>query len=147
MRHWKGDMHFQSPDEYRPLSMSSLSTHDMPSFPLWWTIEATSEEKKYLVLWADAKQPVSKKDFPAFLEHVLEKVLATKSVFSIQVIQDWLALSGESEFFKSDHRMNAPGTVSDKNWSIRLPFSLEQMLLLPINAKINQLIKSSGRKG
>ena len=146
MRDWKGDQHFQAPEDYRYLSMSSLSTHDMPSFPLWWITEANPEEKKQLAVWAGAPEPVAVKDFPPFLEKVFEKVLSTKSVFSIHTIQDWLALSGEQEFFNQDHRINSPGTVSPKNWSIRVPFSLEEMLALPINAKINQFVENSGRK-
>ncbi len=146
MRHWKGDKSFQTPDEYRPLSMSNLSTHDMSSFPLWWKSEATSEEKQFLTVWAGSTEMEAGQDFPRFLEKVFNTVLATKSIFSIHALQDWLALSGEVEFFEPGHRINEPGTVHSGNWSIRLPFSMEQMLLLSINAKIRRLIENSGRK-
>ena len=146
MRDWKGDQSFQSPEDYRPLSMSNLSTHDMTSFPLWWKHEATPEEKKSMLIWADYSAANVEIDFPSFVEKVFEKVLATKSVFSIHALQDWLALTGDDEFFKTDHRINQPGQVHSGNWSIRLPLSLEQMLLLPINVKIRRLVENSGRK-
>jgi len=146
MRDWKGDKHFKSPEDYRFLSMSSLSTHDMSSFPLWWTREATDEDKSFLLDWMKVSADEAHKSFPDFLEKVFEKVLSTKSVFSIHALQDWLGLSGDEEFFKADHRVNEPGTVQQTNWSVRAPFSLEEMLLLPINAKIRRLIENSGRK-
>ena len=146
MRDWKGDQSFQSPEDYRPLSMSNLSTHDMTSFPLWWKHESTPEEKKSMLTWADCSEADPETDFPSFVEKVFEKVLATKSVFSIHALQDWLALTGDDEFFKIDHRINQPGQVHSGNWSIRLPLSLEQMLLLPINVKIRRLVENSGRK-
>ena len=128
------------------LSMSSLSTHDMTSFPLWWKTEATAEEKKYLLTWAGTSADEADKNFPEFLEKVFEKVLATRSVFSIHALQDWFGLTGDEEFFQPDQRINEPGTVHAGNWSVRLPFSLEQMLLQPINAKIRRLVENSGRK-
>lgn len=146
MRDWNGDGHFKAPEEYRQLSMSSLSTHDMSSFPLWWRSEATAKEKKDLLLWAEATEDESDKHFPDFFEKVFSRVLETRSVFSIHAIQDWLALSGNEEFFMPDQRINEPGKVHSGNWSVRSPFSLEEMLLLSINVKIRRLIESSGRK-
>jgi 4-alpha-glucanotransferase len=35
-------------------------------------------------------------------------------------------------------RVNVPGTISDKNWSIVMPLSLEEML----QAKVNDIIKN-----
>ncbi len=146
MRDWKGDKHFQATDEYRPLSMSNLSTHDMPSFPLWWKSEATADEKKDLLRWAGSTENEAGQDFPSFLEKVFKTVLATKSIFSIHALQDWLALSGRADFFEPSHRINTPGTVHSGNWSLRSPFSMQEMLLLSINAKIRELVKSSARK-
>ena len=99
-----------------------------------------------MLAWAGSTEVEVDQDFTIFLKKVFEKVLATKSVFSIHALQDWLALSGEGEFFKPDHRINTPGTVHAGNWSVRLPFSMEQMLLLSINAKIRRLVETSGRK-
>ncbi len=146
MRDWKGDQRFKDPEDYRLLSMSSLSTHDMTSFPLWWTGEAGAEEKKHLLNWVQMTEKQAEKNFPVFLENVFTKVLATKSVFSIHALQDWLGLTGNKEFFQPDHRINEPGKVSQANWSVRVPFSVEEMLLQPINAKISRLVENSGRK-
>lgn len=147
MRDWKGDGHFLTPENYRFLSMSNLSTHDMPSFPVWWETEAKPEEKEKMQRWLGVEGVHADARSKFFLEKVFEKILASKSVYSIHTLQDWLALSGDKDFFNPEYRINVPGTVSERNWSIRMPFSLEQMLSLSINDKIRQLIDNSGRKG
>jgi len=146
MRDWKGDQSFQESDAYRFMSMSSLSTHDMPSFALWWKTEATEKEKADLLRWAQISDREKEKSFEAFYEDVLKRVLETRSIFSVQALQDWLTLTGDTEFYEPDHRTNEPGKVHSGNWSVRLPFSLEQMLALTINAKIKSLVEQSGRK-
>lgn len=146
MRDWKGDQSFQGPEAYRLMSMSSLSTHDMPSFALWWRLEANEKEKADLIRWAQSSQAEAEGAFDLFYEKVLSRTLATRSIFSIHALQDWLALTGHSEFDMPDHRINEPGKVHSGNWSVRLPFSIEQMISLPINAKIRNLIDQSGRK-
>lgn len=146
MRHWKGDGSFQAPEDYRFLSASNLSTHDMPSLPLWWKTEASAEEKEKMAKWVNVSLQDAEADFTFFSEKVLERVLQTHSVFSVHALQDWLALSGHEEFFKIDHKINEPGKVLAHNWSIRIPYALEEMLGLNINAKILQLVESSSRK-
>jgi 4-alpha-glucanotransferase len=42
-------------------------------------------------------------------------------------------------------RFNFPGKVSKKNWSIRMPVSLEEILKNPINFLIKRIIKESKR--
>lgn len=145
VRDWKGDEHFLEPGEYREFSMSSLSTHDMTTFQIWWDTEVSAEEKKALAEWAKTSLP-SESTFTAFYEKVLETVLATRSIFSIHALQDWLILTGHPEFKCADHRINEPGTVHDGNWSIRIPFSIEEMLVLSINAKIRRMIKKTDRR-
>jgi len=146
MRDWKGDQSFQDPDAYRFMSMSSLSTHDMLSFALWWKSEATEKEKTDLLRWAQISDHDQERPLEVLCEDVLKRVLETRSIFSIHALQDWLALTGETEFYEPDHRINEPGKVHPGNWSVKLPFSLEQMLTLTINAKIKSLVEQSGRK-
>jgi 4-alpha-glucanotransferase len=53
-----------------------------------------------------------------------------------------------ADLFKGDpyqYRINVPGTISPKNWSLRLPISLEQLLRHPVNKQIRKMIVSSGR--
>lgn len=77
----------------------------------------------------------------------LEKILKANSVFSVQLLNDWLFL--DEEFVKKhsrwSDRINFPGTVSKRNWSWKTPVSLNQLLKSDINLKIKHLVSISGR--
>jgi 4-alpha-glucanotransferase len=79
------------------------------------------------------------------LAKVTQFILNSRAVFCINSIRDLLALA---DLFKGDpyqYRINVPGTISPKNWSLRLPISLEQLLRHPVNKQIRKMIVSSGR--
>lgn len=79
------------------------------------------------------------------LAKVTQFTLNSRAVFCINSIRDLLALA---DLFKGDpyqYRINVPGTISPKNWSLRLPISLEQLLRHPVNKQIRKMIVSSGR--
>jgi len=79
------------------------------------------------------------------LVKVTQFILNSRAVFCINSIRDLLSLAG---LFKGDpyqYRINVPGTISPKNWSLRLPISLEQLLRHPVNKQIRKMIVSSGR--
>jgi 4-alpha-glucanotransferase len=72
-------------------------------------------------------------------------VLSSRAIFCINSIGDYLSLA---DIFKGDpyqYRVNVPGTISPKNWSLRLPLSLEEMLKHPVNEQIRKMIEVSGR--
>jgi 4-alpha-glucanotransferase len=76
---------------------------------------------------------------------VLSYILDCRSIFVINLITDWLYLEDK---FKEDpyvYRFNTPGTVNDKNWSLVLPVSLEELLAQPANSDIAAMIKDAGR--
>ena len=55
---------------------------------------------------------------------------------------------GMADIFKGDpyqYRVNVPGTISPKNWSLRLPLSLEELLAHPLNQQIRKMITDPGR--
>ncbi|MDD5506167.1 MAG: 4-alpha-glucanotransferase, partial [Candidatus Omnitrophica bacterium] len=79
------------------------------------------------------------------LAKVTQFILNSRAVFCINSIRDLLALA---DVFKGDpyqYRINVPGTISPKNWSLRLPISLEQLLRHPLNKQIRKMIVSSDR--
>ncbi|NTV53069.1 MAG: 4-alpha-glucanotransferase [Candidatus Firestonebacteria bacterium] len=62
----------------------------------------------------------------------LAAINRSASMFSIQMMQDWTCMSRiYKDIDFSTYRINAPGTVSDENWTLVLPISLEQFLELP----------------
>lgn len=80
-------------------------------------------------------------------EKILKKISQANSIFSIQLLQDWLSL--DEGMYSTDawnYRINFPGTVGLHNWSVLSPYSLDQMLELKINSQI-QSINSSANRG
>lgn len=83
---------------------------------------------------------------PAPAEAALRKVSETASIFSIQMLQDWLSLGDVLKAYDVwDYRINFPGTISEKNWSWTVPVSLEAMKTLPINEKILKMNRETER--
>jgi 4-alpha-glucanotransferase len=44
-----------------------------------------------------------------------------------------------------EFRINVPGTLSDANWSLVMPFSLDEMMDLAVNKAIKAINKKSDR--
>jgi len=79
------------------------------------------------------------------LTKVMQFVLDSQAIFCINLINDYL---GMADIFKNDpyqYRMNIPGTISPKNWSLKLPLSLEDLLAHPLNQQIREMIVDSER--
>lgn len=74
-----------------------------------------------------------------------EKASASASIFSIQLLPDILSVDCWNECDLWDFRINVPGTVSDKNWSLAMPLSLEDILALPMNNVIKNINTNTAR--
>ena len=75
----------------------------------------------------------------------LEKVNNTAAIFSIQLLQDWLAVDCLFEYDSWNMRINFPGTVNDKNWSLVADMSLEDLAALPLNTVIRNILVKTQR--
>ncbi|MFI5211851.1 MAG: 4-alpha-glucanotransferase [Ignavibacteria bacterium] len=84
---------------------------------------------------------------PDLVYKILERINQTDSIFSIQLLQEYLFL--EKDFLESgskwNYRLNTPGSVTRDNWSLILPISLERLLELEINDSIRSLVSDTGR--
>lgn len=82
-----------------------------------------------------------------FIRKVLVKINQSVSIFSIQLLQEWLSL--EESFLRKNeetcYRINFPGIVDDKNWTTVLPYSLEDLQELKINSLIKDINKDCNR--
>lgn len=84
---------------------------------------------------------------PLFIKRVLEKINQSASIFSIQLLQEWLFLD-DALFVKGEetsYRINFPGVINDSNWTFVMPVGLETMLNLGINTEIRKIIEDSDR--
>ena len=107
--------------------------------------ENTYQEKEKLWRHLKLSGPMREKCAAEIVRAALKVTLDSNAIFSINTIIDWLYLT---DIFKGDpyqYRINTPGTISDKNWSLRIPISLEDLLKLKINKDIRRMITASGR--
>jgi 4-alpha-glucanotransferase len=75
----------------------------------------------------------------------LKITLDSAAVFCVNTIFDWLYLTDSFKADAYEYRVNTPGTISGKNWSLTLPLSLEELLNHKVNREIRSMIESSGR--
>ena len=86
------------------------------------------------------------KSDPDIVAAALGITLKSKSIFCINLLIDYLCLSG---IFKGDpyqYRINRPGTINKHNWSLTIPLPLENLISHEVSKKIAALI-SATRKG
>lgn len=82
---------------------------------------------------------------PELAGAALRRAGESASIFSVQLLQDWLSLDRVLPGDPSDWRINVPGTVVPRNWSYVLPIPLEKLRTLPVNASIRRLNERTGR--
>ncbi|MFH0797592.1 MAG: 4-alpha-glucanotransferase [Candidatus Omnitrophota bacterium] len=223
---WHGTHGFRAPDDYRLVSVATLSTHDTTNWVGWWENEAgtvdeaffqrrcsergidypavknrlfdcnffrhgrlrwsqevnsvetlvsilgkpkdslwdfiemyrnTSQEKENFWEYLNLESSMRESADLEIISGALKFVLGSRSIFCINLMLDWLNLAGlfnvgqgfSLAFTKEDqyhYRINTPGTVSDQNWSLVLPVSLEQLLEHEICGRIRDMVTSSHRQ-
>ncbi len=107
--------------------------------------ENTFKEKEKLWKLLECPGEMTETASQELLTRVFKLILASQAVFCINSIRDYLSLG---QIFKGDpyqYRVNVPGTISPKNWSLRLPLSLEELLKSPVNQQIRQMVIDSAR--
>jgi len=101
------------------------------------------KEKLWKILACSGK--VTEEASNELLAKIIQFTLNSRAVFCINSIIDLLALSDVIKGDPYQYRLNVPGTISPKNWSLRLPVSLEKLLRHPVNKQIRKMAVSSGR--
>jgi 4-alpha-glucanotransferase len=112
------DERFLSPAEYPRVSLATSGTHDTDSLVQWWATISQAERMKLMAEInpaADLSSTSSVLD-EAHLDAILKWIYASPAQLVVTPIQD---------LFGWDARVNLPGTISDENWSWRLPFDVE----------------------
>jgi 4-alpha-glucanotransferase len=116
--------HFIPFSEYEPLSMTTISTHDMDTLELWWK-KYPSEVVPFAAFMGWAYHPIlsSKQRL-----QILHAVHHTPSYFHINPLQEYLALFPELVWPNpEDERINVPGTLLPTNWTYRFRPSIEEL--------------------
>lgn len=99
--------------------------------------------RKYIGL--DERTELS--DPVSLIKKSLEKISSAASVFSIQLIMEYLYLDKNilEKYSGWNQRINFPGTVDGNNWSMVIPVPLDELKNLKINETISDILKNSDR--
>ena len=113
---WERDaaQHFRDPRAFPPVSVASLSTHDTKPITTWWNDFSPTEQQELARLGGfDARAPAAERGL-ALLGLLVDATSA-------------LTLTLGQEILGTGERINTPGTVSEENWTYRLPKPLEDL--------------------
>lgn len=114
----------------------------------WHIVDAyrsSYEERKLYWHHVGMTGPVERKASAAFVKKALESVNHTRSIFSLQILQDWLSLGEFTGRDSWEYRINVPGSMGVQNWSLVAPLSLETMQKFSVNKAIRKIVVDSGR--
>lgn len=135
-RNWKTDRSFVPYEKYHPLSVSSVSTHDLEPVSLWWK-NFPEEAKDYAAFKNWTYEPLLS---PEKLQEILHDNHHSGSLFHINPLQEYLGcvpnLTWEDP---EDEQINIPGTESTFNWTYRFKHSVNT---LAASTKLKHLIIS-----
>jgi len=108
-------------------------------------MESYAEKKKFCEFLGVSELPNNISSQLIYLG--LQKANVSKSIFSIQLIHEYLALDKDllSKITRWGCRINTPGKVSKNNWSVRLPISLDRLLDSNLKDTIKAMLAESNR--
>lgn len=119
-------------EDYEPLSVCTTSVHDSSTMRNWYESElvrnAPNSDKVSEIKFSEKffTKPFS----PKTALEVLKDCASAESAWFIPPLQDLLYLNQKYYLEKSDdERINIPGTVTDFNWTYRIPASVEDLIL------------------
>jgi len=114
-------------EQYPRLSVCTTSCHDTSSLRGLWN-EPDFDKNLY---WGHAHFAGNPPETltPPTVRNILAHVFSSNSLFCILPVQDYFGLSSTlSEVPPEAERVNIPGTVGGKNWTYRLPCTVEALL-------------------
>ncbi len=144
-RDWDTTGDFKAPEQYRKNAVATLSTHDMNAFSAWWEFETLPAERELFWQYLGLKGEPTAHASAILLTEALKKVSQSQAIFCIQSLQDWLSLGHLFGKANSEVRINIPGVVSPKNWTLRAPVALEEWGRFPFNEKILRIHEDTAR--
>ena len=110
---------FLSPASYPELSLATTGTHDTESLTTWWREQQVAEREKLIRALGLADKVNSRAMLnESARDAILAALYAAPSRLVIIPIQDLFGWSA---------RINRPGTVTDSNWTYRLPMTLDRL--------------------
>jgi 4-alpha-glucanotransferase len=115
---------FVDPADYPPLSCALTGTHDTDTLADWWNAAGLEERTQLLRLPAlrDRRFVAASPWNDALRDALLELACSAASRDLFVVVQD---------LFGWEDRVNTPATVSDHNWTWRMPWPVDRLIDTP----------------
>jgi len=111
---------YRDPRAFPACSIATTGTHDTSTLAAWWSEELDDDARRRLTdvpVFAPLRD--AGPDFtPAVHEGLVDGLYAAGSDTALLLVQD---------VFGRRERINTPATISDDNWSHRLPLAIEQL--------------------
>ncbi|MFN7917416.1 MAG: 4-alpha-glucanotransferase [Vicinamibacterales bacterium] len=123
-REWDSEgQPFRDPADYPAVSVATTGTHDTEPLRTWWDQAGDDERRAVAAIPSIAAlAPEGSLHEQPFVPHVrdvlVQALLGAQSAIVLFPIQD---------VFGWADRINEPATVSDRNWSYRLPWPVDQL--------------------
>jgi 4-alpha-glucanotransferase len=140
-REWDApEQPFRDPARYPALSVATSGTHDTETLASWWQAAPDAERRAFLALpgvGSDAAADPIPEWSPQFRDRVLAALYASGSDLLLLPIQD---------VFGWDARINTPATVSDENWTWRLPWPVDRLRAEPEAEERARVLRSLGEQ-
>jgi 4-alpha-glucanotransferase len=126
-------------------TVCTTSTHDMSTMRQWWEEDKGSTQRYY----SNELKHFGPAPFycePWVCQQIIENHLETKAAWVILPLQDWLSISGELRWEKTQsERINDPSNA-DNYWRYRMHITLEELNKSKwFNLQIKSMIEGSGR--
>jgi 4-alpha-glucanotransferase len=103
------------------------------------------KEKEKLWRMLGMPGPMREKSDASLVEAVTRFTASSRSIFFLNLLNDWLYLDSVWSGDPYPKRINMPGTLQPANWSLLVPLALEALLELPVCAKIREINAAAGR--
>jgi 4-alpha-glucanotransferase len=119
-REWDtANENYKPPASYPEASLATTGTHDTEALTVWWRAQPAADREKLVEALGLASRVDPKRELGVTgVDAVLEALYASPSILTIEPLQDLFIWSA---------RINRPGTVSEFNWSWRLPLPIERL--------------------
>jgi len=137
-RYYETNGNFIPPDQYEPMTMTTVSTHDSDTLLLWWR-HFPKEAKLFCEFKGWDYKPFLTNER---LKEIIYDSHHSSSLFHINLLQEYLSLFPEliSENL-AEERINIPGKVLDTNWTYRFrPYVEEIIAHIPLQEAMKELI-------
>jgi 4-alpha-glucanotransferase len=124
---WERDWHvagqpFRDPVDYPRVSVATSGTHDTESLMVWWRgLDAEDRQK------IDAIPTIQRLTAGAGIRDAPDPVVRDLLLESLFASTSYLVELPIQDVFGWPDRINEPATVSDENWSFRLPWPCDRM--------------------